>query len=94
MYIEEFYINMYITMRFKSRFLLTNNSVCDMLKNYPPTTQGQWKCPPLVGGPAAVADALTHRGGASHRPWAVGAPARWAGFNFPRVSNLHLPTSV
>ena len=24
MYIEEFYINMYITMRFKSRFLLTN----------------------------------------------------------------------
>ena len=31
----------------------------------PPTTQGQWKVPPLVGGPA---DALTHRGGHTHRP--------------------------
>ena len=40
-----------------------------------------------MGGHAAVADALTHRGGASHRPWAVGAPARWAGFNFPTGIN-------
>ena len=44
--------------------------------------------PPLVGGPAAVADALTHH------PRTVGGPARWAGFDFPRVSNLHLPISV
>ena len=35
---------------------------------------------------------LTHRAGATHRSRAVGAPARWAEFNFPRVSNLHLPT--
>ena len=53
-----------------------------------PPLRSSKKCSPLVGGPAAVADALTHRGGASHRPWAVGAPARWAGFNFPTGINL------
>ena len=48
----------------------------------------EWWVDPLWGGPAAVADALTHRGGASHRPWAGGAPARWAGFDFPTGINL------
>ena len=33
-------------------------------------------------------------GGQTHRPQAVGAPAWWAGVNFPRVSNLHLRISV
>ena len=70
------------------KYVNINSSASDMLKNYPPTTQGQWKCPPLVGGPAAVADALTHRAGATHRPRPVGGPARWAGFDFPTGINL------
>ena len=38
---------------------------------------------------------LTHHWGAVKRaPRAVGAPARWAGVDFPSVSNLHLCTSL
>ena len=71
-----------------SKYVNINSSASDMLKNYPPTTQGQLKVPPMVGGPAAVTDALTHRGGHTHRPRMVGGPARWAGVNFPTGINL------
>ena len=50
-----------------------------------------------VGGPAAVAIGLSDSPTAreyTHRSWAVGAPARWAGVNFPRVPNLQLRASV
>ena len=49
------------------------------------------KCFRAVGGPATVAMGwtirLTHRSGATHRSWVVGAPARWAGVNFPTGIN-------
>ena len=47
-----------------------------------------------MGGPAAVRNALTHHAGHTHSPRTVGGPALWAGVNFPRVSNLHLPISI
>ena len=62
-----------------------------------PPLGGSIKCPRAEVGPAAMAielsDSPTARG---HTlcPRAVGAPARWAGVNFPRVSNLQLSISV
>ena len=63
------------------KYVNINSSASDMLKNYPPTTQGQWKCPPLVGGPAAVADALTHHSGAVKVP----PPGGWTCCNGGRT---------
>ena len=49
-----------------------------------------WHSPTTVQGlPVSIADSPTVRG-----PRTVGAPARWAGVNFPRESNSHLRTSV
>ena len=62
-----------------------------------PLVGGSTKCPRPVGGPPPVAirmsDSPTGRG-LTHHPRAVGAPARGAGGDFPRVSNLHLRISV
>ena len=68
----------------------------------PPTTGGHYwadirqlnltnpfSVPSLIG----LSDSTTAQRH-SHRPRAVGAPAQWAGVDFPRVSNLHLHTSV
>ena len=58
----------------------------------PPTVQGQYKVPPHGRWTCGCGDLtirLTHRAGARYT-----APAWWARVNFPRVSNLHLRTSV
>ena len=56
-----------------------------------PPLGGSIKCPRAVGGHRAVAigisDSPTARG-LTHRPRAVGAPAQWAGVNFPTCINL------
>ena len=51
---------------------------------------GGWTC---CCGDRNISDSPTARGHAPP-PWAVGAPAWWARVDFPRVSNLHLRTSV
>ena len=47
-----------------------------------PTVQGHFIMP-LIG----LWDSPAVRGH-THRPWTVGAPARWAGVNFPKSINL------
>ena len=57
----------------------------------PPTGRGQYKVPPTGGWTSACGDqnvGLTHQAGATHCSRAVGAPARWAGGDFPTGINL------
>ena len=55
------------------------------------------KCTCVVGGPVTVAIRQSDSPSVREQTYcseSIGAPARWAGVDFPRVSNLHLCTSV
>ena len=80
--------------------------VCLPLWQVHPPCGSTSNCSCTVGGPATMhcngeqTIGLTHRAGATHRSRAVGAPARWAGVDFPTGINLAhcsartLPTRV
>ena len=65
----------------------------DLIVVQPPLV---WSAPARwVDLPQWRADNQTHPPCGSHPPLTSGGcPARWAGVDFPRVSNLHLSTSV